>query len=313
MRVLVTGVTGQDGYYLAELHVRRGDEVFALVRGQRPVALPVGVTEVRGDLLDQMSLNHAVKTARPDTVYNLAAISSIGISWSSPDLVANVTGLGALRLLEAVRTQAPAAHVVQASTADLFGNYPHLATEETQFDPRTPYGCAKLFAHQTCRTYREAYELQVSTAILYSHTSPRQSATFIVPKVTRAAVAIAAGHQIELRLGNVDVVRDWGWAPDYVRALPVLALEPDDYVVATGAQYSLRDLCRLAFTAVNLNWEDHVKVDDSFYRPTDVRVQVGSPAKILCGPGPGWFASVGLPEIVRRMVVFAQDESVTTR
>jgi GDPmannose 4,6-dehydratase len=312
-RVLVTGCTGQDGYYLAELHAKRGDEVFALVRGQRPAVLPEGVTEVRGDLLDQMSLVNAVNMAQPDVVYNLAAVASISASWGSPDLVANVTGLGVLRLLEAVRSAAPGASFVQASTSDMFGNRPDESTEETPFDPRTPYGCAKLYAHQMCRTYRDAYGMQVSTAIFFPHTSPRQGAGFIIPKVTRAAVAIAAGRQATLRLGNLDVVRDWGWAPDYMRALPVLAGCSDDYIIASGFQHSLKDLCRYAFQTVGLDWNDHVTVDNSFYRPTDVRVQIGSPRKVMLAPGPGWFSSVGLPELVRRMVVFAQEELGTSK
>lgn len=307
-KVLITGATGQDGFYLAELHAKRGDEVFALVRGQRPVVLPEGVTEVRGDLLDQMSLVNAVADAQPDVVYNLAAVASIAASWGSPDLVANVTGLGVLRLLEAVRVAAPEAAFVQASTSDMFGNRADVATEKTPFDPRTPYGCAKLYAHQTCRTYRDAYGMKISTAIFYPHTSPRQGPGFIIPKVTRAAAAISAGRQKTLHLGNMDVVRDWGWAPDYMRALPVLALGADDYIIASGIQHSLKDLCRYAFQTVSLDWGDHVTVDDSFYRPTDVHVQIGSPCKVKLAPGPGWFASVGLPELVRRMVVSAQEE-----
>lgn len=305
-RVLVTGVTGQDGHYLAKLHVARGDQVFALVRGTRPVELPEGVVEVRGDLLDQMSLVNAVKTAEPDVVYNLAAIASIAASWGSPDLVANVTGLGVLRLLEAVRTVAPDASFVQASTSDLFGNYGAVATEESLFDPRTPYGCAKLYAHQMCRTYRDAHNMKVSTAIFYPHTSPRQGPGFIIPKVTRAAVAIAAGQQTELRLGNIDVVRDWGWSYDFIRAFPILASAPGDYILATGQANTLEELCRLSFKQVGLRWEDHVKVDDSFYRPTDVRAQRGSPTKAW--KDLGWRARVYLPNIVQMMVQNACEE-----
>ncbi len=303
MRVLITGVTGQDGWYLAELHVQRGDDVYALVRGQRTVTLPTGVLEVRGDLLDQVSLFNAVRAARPDVVYSLAAISSIGVSWGSPDLVANVTGLGVLRLLEAVRAEAPDASFVQASTADLFGDNPGVSTEDTPFDPRTPYGVAKLYAHQMCRTYRDAYDMKVSTAILYAHTSPRQSTGFIIPKVTRAAVAIAMGQRDSLHLGNVDVVRDWGWAPDYVRALPRLATVAGDFVVATGVRCSLKKLCETAFDVVDLSWSDHVKVDESFFRPTDVRFQVGQADKI--GAELNWQSRVWITEIVNRMVAHA--------
>jgi GDPmannose 4,6-dehydratase len=309
VRVLVTGVTGQDGYYLAELHAKRGDEVFALVRGQRPVVLPEGVTEIRGDLLDQMSLVNAVKTAQPDTVYNLAAVASIAASWGSPDLVANVTGLGVLRLLEAVRTVAPGASFVHASTSDMFGNWAGVSTENTPFDPKTPYGCAKLYAHQMCRTYRDAYGMRISTAIFYPHTSPRQGSGFIIPKVTRAAVAISRGFQTELRLGNIDVVRDWGWSYDYVRAFPILASRDaavGDYILATGVKANLAKLCQLAFDSVGLDWVDHVKVDDSFYRPTDVKSQQGCPSKAWTELG--WRARVGLPETVRRMVEHAKTE-----
>jgi GDPmannose 4,6-dehydratase len=300
MRVLVTGITGQDGYLLAEREMSRGHEVFGLVRGQRPVTGPEGAKLIQGDLLDQTSLIAALTYARPDVVYNFAAISSIGVSWSQASLTTEVTGLGVLRLLEAVRQVVPLAHVVHASTADMFGNYGQPATELTRFNPRTPYGIAKLYAHEVCATYREAYDLNVSTAIMYSHTSYRQHKGFVVPKICQAAARIKRDGDGELRLGNLTARRDWGWADDYVAAWPMIAGTRDDYVLATGLSHSIEDVVNMAFSVVDLDWTRYVRTDAAFIRPTDVAVQVGDPDKIKNELG--WLPTVPLPHIVRRLV-----------
>lgn len=302
MRVLITGVTGQDGYILARQLHDQGHDVFGVVRGQRPIddAGLDGVTLIRADLLDQSSLVAAVNHAQPDVVYNFGALSSIGVSWSQASLTTQVTGLGVLRLLEAVRQVAPLAHVVQASTADMFGNYGLPATELTRFNPRTPYGVAKLYAHQVCATYREAYGMNVSTAIMYSHTSLRQSKEFVVPKICRAAARIKRDGGGELRLGNLTAQRDWGWADDFIRAWPLLVGTNDDFILATGACYSIEEVCRFAFDAVGLYWRNHVTTSAALARPTDVAVQVGDPDKIKNELG--WAPTVTFPEIVRRLV-----------
>lgn len=300
--VLISGVTGQDGWYLAELLTSQGHCVTALVRGQRPVKLPWGVEEVRGDLTDQGSLISALRAVQPDVVCNLAAVSSIGISWSQPESMSNVTGLGVLRLLEAIRVTNPLTRLVQASSADQFGNFSGTATENTPFNPRTPYGVAKLYAHALCQSYREAYGMHISTAIMYSHTSDRQSKEFVVPKVTQAAALISRGQQDELALGNLNIRRDWGWAPDFVRAFPLMAAKPtpDDYILSTNTSHSLQDLCTYAFEAVGLDWQRYVKTDVKFIRPTDVTEQVGSHQKardVL-----NWWPTRPFREMVTEMV-----------
>lgn len=302
MRILILGVTGQDGWYLASDLASTGHEVYGLIRGQRPVLLPEGVKEIRGDLLDQVSLINAVRTSAPDVIYNLAAISSIGVSWNEAEVVSQVTGLGILRLLEAVRQEAPLAHVVQASSADMFGNVSGLATETTPFHPRTPYGVAKLYAHEICQSYREAYKLKVSTAIMYSHTSERQSKDFVVPKVCLAAACIKLGLKNELLIGNLNVRRDWGWAPDFMQAWPLIAAQdhPGDYILSTGVSYTLRDLCRYAFEAVDLEWEHYVKINAAFLRPTDIDVQTGNPSKIK--KELGWESEMTFPKMIQHLV-----------
>lgn len=275
--------------------------MFGVVRGQRPVDAELdGITIIRADLLDQSSLVAAVSQAQPDVVYNFGALSSIGVSWSQASLTTQVTGLGVLRLLEAVRQVAPLAHVVQASTADMFGNYGLPATELTRFNPRTPYGVAKLYAHQVCATFREAYGMNVSTAIMYSHTSYRQSKEFVVPKICRAAARIKRDGGGELRLGNLTAQRDWGWADDFIRAWPLLVGTNDDFILATGASYSIEEVCQFAFDVVGLYWRNHVVTSASLARPTDVAVQVGDPDKIKNELG--WAPTVTFPEIVRRLV-----------
>lgn len=309
MRALITGVTGQDGSYLAEQLAAAGHEVWGLLRGQRnPKRAWIegqvpGIRLVEGDLLDQSSLQHALTTARPDVVYNLGALTFVGMSWQQPSLMTEVTGLGCLRMLEAIRAVNPAIRFVQASTSEMFGSSPAPQRETTPFAPRSPYGTAKLFAHHTTVNYRESYGLHASTAIMFNHESPRRGEEFVTRKVTAAAARIAAGRQREpLWLGNVHSRRDWGWAPDYVRALPLIAAqhEPGDFVLATGETHSVHDLVVTAFAAVGLDWERWLRIDEELYRPADVEHLQGDATRareVL-----GWAPRVGFKDIVRALV-----------
>jgi GDPmannose 4,6-dehydratase len=314
VRALITGITGQDGSYLAEMLGSAGHKVFGLVRGQnnpRRAWLERLVPEAQlldGDMLDSGSLIRAIERAQPDVVFNLAATTQIGMSWGQPELMTGVTGLGVLRLLEAVRIVAPAARVVQASSADMFGEvrYRLGQNEETPIDPTSPYGAAKAFAHQLCRQYREGHGMSVSTAIMFNHTSPRHGEEFVVRKVIRAAVSIARGEQEGLWLGDTSPQRDWGWAPDFMAAWPLIAqAEPGDFVLATGEAFALWVLCQKAFAAVGLDWREHVHRDPRFVRPLDVRVRLGEPSKaarVL-----GWKPTTDFDTIVRRLVVAEQE------
>lgn len=309
MRALITGITGQDGSYLAEHLTADGHEVWGLIRGQRNPRRPwieslvPSVRLVEGDLLDQSSLQHALTESKPDVVFNLAAITYVGMSWQQPTLMTEVTGLGCLRMLEAIRAVDPGIRFVQASSSEMFGAVRETPqTETTPFAPRSPYGVAKCFAHHTTVNYRESYGLHASTAIMFNHESPRRGEEFVTRKVTAAAARIAAGRQRELVLGNVEARRDWGWAPDYMRALPLLAAldQPDDVVLATGEDHSVWELCAAAFDAVGLAASRYVRTDPSLFRPADVPELLGDPGKarnLL-----GWAPRVTFGEIVRRLV-----------
>jgi GDPmannose 4,6-dehydratase len=309
MRALITGVTGQDGSYLAEQLTGVGHIVYGLVRGQ-PTAkwaqvqgLAPGLRLLQGDLLDQPSLQAALHVAQPDVVFNLGALTSIGMSWGQPIVMSEVTGMGCLRLLEAVRAAAPAARVVQASSADMFGLVTSCPQDEsTPLKPRTPYGVAKAFAHETVASYREAYGMHASTAILFNHVSPRSAEELIVRKVTAAAARIAAGRQDKLTLGRVDARRDWGWAPDFTRALPLIAEHdtPGDYVLATGESHSVMELVEAAFAAAGITTGPHLESDPALLRPGDTDERRGdySKASALLG----WEPSVLFGEIVTRLV-----------
>jgi GDPmannose 4,6-dehydratase len=308
VRALVTGVTGQDGSYLAEQLAADGVGVWGLIHGQRNPrrawiqGLVPGIRLVDGDLLDPSSLISALDEARPDVVFNLGALTFVGMSWRQPTAMTSVTGLGVLRLLEAVRVIDPGIRVVQASTSEMFGSSPAPQSEGTPFAPRSPYGTAKLFAHHTCVNYRESYGLHVSTAIMFNHESPRRGEEFVTRKVTAAAARIAAGRQRELGLGNLDARRDWGWAPDYVAALPLMAARevPDDYVLATGESHSVRDLCVAAFAEVGLDWADYVFHDNDQERPADVEHLQGDASKARAVLG--WSPMLRFADIVRELV-----------
>nr|MDT0658034.1 GDP-mannose 4,6-dehydratase [Micromonospora sp. DSM 115978] len=309
MRALITGVTGQDGSYLAEQLTADGHEVYGLVRGQRNprrdwISLLVpGIRLIDGDLLDQSSLQHALTVAQPDVVYNLGAITYVGMSWQQPTLMTEVTGLGVLRLLEAIRAVDPDIRLVHASSSEMFGAVAESPqTERTPFNPRSPYGVAKVFAHHTVVNYRESYGLHASTAIMFNHESTRRGPEFVTRKVSLAAAAIAAGRQDKLRLGNIAARRDWAWAPDYVRALPLIAdqPEPDDYVLATGRTHTVERLADVAFEVAGLDYRDHLVIDPALHRPADVELLQGDASKAAAVLG--WKPTLTFEELVARMV-----------
>jgi len=309
VKALITGVTGQDGSYLAEHLTDLGWDVWGMLRGQRHPkrawlqGLVPGMHLLEGDLLDQSSLQHVLTEAEPDVVFNLGAITFVGMSWQQPTLMSEATGLGPLRMVEAIRTVNPDIRLVQASSSEQFGAVREIPQRETTpFNPRSPYGIAKVFAHHTVVNARESYGLHASTAIMFNHESPRRGEEFVTRKVTAAAARIAMGSNERLRLGNMDARRDWGWAPDFMTAMPLIAArdEPGDFVLATGETHSVRELCEVAFDAAGLSHRDHVAHDPALLRPADVDVLLGDPSKavdIL-----GWKPTMTFHEIVRRLV-----------
>jgi GDPmannose 4,6-dehydratase len=305
---LITGVTGQIGSYAAEQLVAAGHTVYGMVRGQKTPNLPEGVVMVRGDLADSMSLRSAIMKSDPEVVFNFGAVTAIGMSWDWPLLTADVTGMGVLRLLEACRQWNRNIRVVQASTADQFGNVfedfrDFRAVETTGFEPRSPYGVAKQFAHDTCLYYRNAYGMHVSTAIQFNCTSPRHGDEFVVRKVTRAVARISKGKQQTLHLGNLDAVRDWSHAEDVARAYPLIAVRdvPSDFILSSGRGHSLKELVVAAFASVGLDWEKHVAFDQNLVRPIDVPFSVGNPRR--ANEKLGWRAERSFEDIIKEMVL----------
>ncbi|NLA35938.1 MAG: GDP-mannose 4,6-dehydratase [Actinobacteria bacterium] len=287
-RALITGITGQDGSYLAELLLDQGYEVFGMVRRSSTVTferiahLQDKVTMVYADLLDQVSMIEVLSKCQPDEVYNLAAQSFVPTSFQQPVLTGEVTALGVTRLLDAIRIVNPAIRFYQASSSEMFGKVVEVPqTEATPFYPRSPYGVAKLYGHWITINYRESYDLHASSGILFNHESPRRGLEFVTRKITYGVANIKLGRQSELRLGNLDARRDWGFAGDYVKAMWLMLQQdsPDDYVVSTGETHEVREFCRIAFEHVGLNWEDHVVVDPEFFRPAEVDLLIGDPAK----------------------------------
>jgi GDPmannose 4,6-dehydratase len=316
-RALITGVTGQDGSYLAELLLEEGYEVYGLVRRSSSARLDriAHVQDrlklVQGDLLDQSSLQRALAESRPAEVYNLAAQSFVPRSFDEPVLTAEITALGVTRLLEAVRHVCPDARFYQASTSEMFGDAEESPQKETTpFHPRSPYGVAKVYAHWMTVNVREAYGLHASSGILFNHESPRRGVEFVTRKITRAAARIALGKEKELRLGNLDARRDWGFAGDYVRAMWRMLQEdrPDDYVIATGVTHSVREVCEVAFGALGLDWRKHVRADERFLRPADVQALVGDASKARAKLD--WRPAVRFEELIRGM---AEADAVAER
>jgi GDPmannose 4,6-dehydratase len=308
-RALITGITGQDGSYLAEFLLAKDYEVVGVVRRsstvnfERIAHIQDRLHLVPGDLLDQGSLINIIDEQRPSEVYNLAAQSFVMTSFSQPVLTGDVTGLGTVRLLEAIRHVDPDIRFYQASSSEMFGKVMEVPqTERTPFYPRSPYGVAKAYAHWITVNYRESYDLFAASGILFNHGSPRRGLEFVERKVSHAVARIKSGAQNELRLGNLDARRDWGFAGDYVEAMWLMLQldEPGDYVVASGQTHSIRDLCQIAFEHVGLDWNDYVVQDDRFYRPAEVDLLIGDPAKAAAEFG--WQPQTSFPALVQMMV-----------
>ena len=308
-RALITGITGQDGSYLAELLVDKDYEVLGVVRRSSTVNLERithlldRITLVPGDLQDETSLISALRDFKPTEVYNLAAQSFVHSSWSLPVLTGETTALGVTRMLDAIRLVDPEIRFYQASSSEMFGKVLETPQRETTpFYPRSPYGVSKVYGHWITVNYRESYDLFATSGILFNHESPRRGIEFVTRKVTDGVARIKLGLTHELRLGNLESTRDWGYAPDYVHAMWLMLQHdgPEDFVVATGETRSIRELCEIAFGAVGLDWHDHVKVDERFYRPAEVDALVGDASKaerIL-----GWRRKVDFKEMVEMMV-----------
>jgi GDPmannose 4,6-dehydratase len=308
-RALVTGVTGQDGSYLAEFLLEKGYEVMGMVRRSSTVNfgriehIQDEMTLVSGDLMDQISLIHLIDTYRPHEVYNLAAQSFVPTSWEQPVLTGDVTALGVTRLLDAIRLIDPDIRFYQASSSEMFGKVREVPqTEETPFYPRSPYGVAKVYGHWITVNYRESYNLYACSGICFNHESPRRGHEFVTRKVARGAARIKCGLQQELRLGNMDAQRDWGYAPDYVRGMWMMLQqdEAQDYVLATGRTHTIQRLVELAFETVGLDHEEYVVQDPRFMRPAEVDLLVGDPQKAR--EQLGWEAETPFEELVRIMV-----------
>ncbi len=308
-RALITGITGQDGSYLAELLLDKGYEVHGMVRRlssenhQRLEAIRDRITIHTGDLLDQRSLVDVMRDSEPDEIYNLAAMSFVGASWNQPTLTAEFTGLGATRMLEAMREACPEARYYQASSSEMFGKVRETPQNElTPFYPRSPYGVAKVYAHFITVNYRESYGLYACSGILFNHESPRRSLEFVTRKVTHTAAAIKLGLASELALGNLDARRDWGYAPDFVDAMWRMLQrdEPEDYVVGTGSHHSVGDLVNIAFAYLDLDPAEYVREDPAFMRPAEVDLLIADPTKAR--EELGWTPSVDFEQLVKLMI-----------
>jgi GDPmannose 4,6-dehydratase len=306
---LITGITGQDGSYLAELLLAKGYAVHGMVRRsssenfERIDHLRDRISLHQGDLLDQYSLASLLRETEPDEVYNLAAQSFVPTSWSQPVLTGEFTGLGVTKMLEAIRHTCPKTRFYQASSSEMFGKVRQTPqTEETPFYPRSPYGVAKVYGHHITVNYRESFGLYAVSGILFNHESPRRGLEFVTRKVTDGAARVKLGLQTKLAMGNLDAERDWGFAGDYVEAMWLMLQQPtpDDYLVATNETHSVRELCEIAFSHVGLDWQEHVLVDPKFVRPAEVDHLIGNPAKakrVL-----GWKPKVNFRQLVEMMV-----------
>lgn len=308
-RALITGITGQDGSYLAEFLLEKGYEVHGLVRRlssenhKRLESFRDRLTLHTGDLLDQRSLVDVLRGCEPDEIYNLAAMSFVAASWNQPTLTAEFTGVGVTRILEAMREARPEARFYQASSSEMFGKVRETPQSEmTPFYPRSPYGVAKVYGHFITVNYRESYGLYACSGILFNHESPRRSLEFVTRKITHGVAAIKLGLESELRLGNLDAERDWGYAPDYVEAMWQMLQrdEPEDYVIGTGKVHSVQELVNIAFAQVGLDPGEYVKQDPAFMRPAEVDLLIADPSKAR--EELGWEPRTGFEELVRLMV-----------
>lgn len=310
---LITGITGQDGAYLAQLLLSKGYEVNGLAR--RSSTADVNTTRLKwlgienavrivdGDITDLSGLIRTMRDVRPDEVYNLAAQSFVKSSWQQPILTSNVTGIGVTNVLEALRLEMPGARFYQASSSEMYGLIQEpMQSENTPFHPRSPYAVAKAYGHWITVNYRESFGLHASSGILFNHESPLRGIEFVTRKVTDAVARIKMGLARELRLGNIDARRDWGHSRDYVRAMWLMLQQdqPDDYVVATGRTTTVRDMCRIAFEHVGLKMDDHLVIDPDLFRPAEVEILLGDPAKAKAKLG--WEATISLEEMIREMV-----------
>jgi GDPmannose 4,6-dehydratase len=308
-KALITGITGQDGSYLAELLLSKGYEVYGMVRRtstvyyERISHIQDQIQLVQGDLSDQISLNRAIAEIQPDEIYNLAAQSFVPTSWNQPAFTGDVTGLGVTRMLEAIHTVKPDTRFYQASSSEMFGKVQEVPQKETTpFWPRSPYGVAKVYGHWITVNYRESYDMYAVSGILFNHESPRRGLEFVTRKVSYNVAKIKLGLTNELRMGNYDAQRDWGFAGDYVEAMWLMLQqdEPDDYIIATGRTYSIQRLLETAFGVVGLNWQDYTVQDEKFMRPAEVDLLVGDPSKAMAKLG--WEPQVGFEELVQMMV-----------
>ena len=314
-KALITGVTGQDGSYLAELLLEKGYEVHGLIRRASsfntgrldPIYRDPHEAGVRffmhyGDLSDSGSLVNLIRDLEPDEIYNLGAQSHVKVSFDVPEYTSDATGMGTVRILEAIRASRVATRFYQASSSEMFGMAPPPQSEDTPFHPRSPYGVAKLFGHWMTINYREAHGLFAVSGILHNHESPRRGETFVSRKITRAVARIKAGIQDKLYLGNLDVQRDWGYAPEYVEAMWMMLQqdEPQDLLIATGESHTVREFAELAFRHADLEWTDYVEVDPRYYRPAEVEVLRGDASRAKRAIG--WSARTGFGELVRLMV-----------
>ena len=306
---LITGVTGQDGSYLADFLLEKGYKVHGMVRRastenfERINHLRDKIELHQADLLDELSLIELMQKVKPDEIYNLAAMSFVPTSWTQPILTSEYTAVGVVRMLEAMRRVCPQARLYQASSSEMFGHVREThQTENTPFYPRSPYGVAKVFGHYITINYRESYDLFAVSGILFNHESPRRGKEFVTRKVTDGVARIKLGLQQTISMGNLDAKRDWGFAGDYVRAMWMMlqADKPDDYVIATGATHTVRELCEVAFSHVGLDWEAHVQIDPRFIRPAEVELLLGDSSKarrVL-----GWKPTVDFEGLVKMMV-----------
>jgi GDPmannose 4,6-dehydratase len=308
-RAFITGITGQDGSYLAEILLEKDYEVYGMIRRSSSFNTAridhiFGELElVFGDLTDGSVLNRLMRTIRPDEVYNLGAQSHVRVSFDIPEYTADTAGMGTLRLLDAIREEGVQCRFYEAGSSEMFGQVRETPqTEETPFHPRSPYGVSKVFGYWITRNYREAYGMYAVNGILFNHESPRRGPTFVTRKVTRGIGAILRGEQDELRLGNLEAKRDWGYARDYMEGAwrMLQAAEPDDYVLATGETHSVRELLDEAFGYAGLDWAEYVKIDERYFRPSEVDELLGDATKAR--EKLGWEPSVRFPELVRLMV-----------